>query len=91
MTQEIAYQTNLLALNAAIGSARAGGHGKGFAIMASELGKLVGQNAVLADSAGPLLDEMLPGLQETWKLVREISEAQARLPNELMNFLKTRQ
>ena len=87
--EEIARSTNMLSLNASIEAARAGEHGKGFAVVASEVGKLAersklaaGEIATLstrsvsiADTAGSMLEGMVPNIQKTADLVQEISIA----------------
>lgn len=86
---DIAYQTNLLALNAAIEAGRAGEHGRGFAVVASEvrklaersqvaaqeIGSLAGETVNKADTAGKLLQDMVPSIRKTADLVQEIAAA----------------
>ena len=87
--EDIVYQTNLLALNAAIEAARAGEHGKGFAVVAAEVRKLAKRSQIAAgeisgittdslkvsQKAGELISNVVPQIQETANLVKDISTA----------------
>ncbi len=79
----IATQTNLLSLNAAIEAARAGDAGKGFTVVAQEVGKLAEESAEATKNIKNIIEEIAQTLGMASEAVGKMGQISSRVEDAL--------
>ena len=72
---EISSQTNLLSLNASIEAARAGDYGKGFGVVANEIGLLAQQSSTAATTINEIVEDLVSDSTKSMEIIEELNAA----------------
>ncbi len=73
--EDISFQTNILSLNASIEAARAGTAGKGFAIVAEEVGNLAAQSAKSSKRTSSITDNSMEAVKRGTEYAKKVAES----------------